>query len=388
MRSSSFEPTWSDTPKDPTKLGPGRLFIVGEFHDESKPRRADEKKFVQAVTKSTDKTEYYWTEAGFPDLEVPANEAEMVGEKTERTGIPMADKGELRALNAAALLISHFNIMAGKGDELAGAWDLRTQVWGAQVGDDDPARPAVPAEHKATSRKGMAQIGAEVNKPWLDQATEVKEAFAAYEGLASHDLSRVVQDWQHLSRAWKTTDDSGVNAATRAVFENVDRALKHYLLSLHEATKILVGNRAALIDLMKSVASAAGQPGWNDQDPAGLADYLQLQRSANMAHAARHTKKTGVWKVGEAHITDMRSGGLAEGLSIVNRRDFNWQFEGWLSAQKQAEQPARNLSEQPARNKRATLQRSPAAREQGGRGGQPPVPPVQDGDQAADGPPQ
>jgi hypothetical protein len=275
-----------------------RLYIIGENHAESAPRRDEEKSFLTAITGSDN----YWTEEEFPD---------------DQFGF--GDTKEARALHAAALLIAYFEGMADHAHKLLADWTLPPAS--AQA----PIPPETRPQPNATSPSQTL--------PSKPPPVQIQEQEAAFSRLLGDDIAQVVWSWNYLSVVWTETSDSVVNDLTKKAFDNVESEFSQYFTALRKATDSLVGNNAVRLDLLSKIAAKSGLDTMKFKDPHALADQLRMERSNLMGSAAMKSKRAGVWKIGYSHVTDILQGSpeVRSKLNIVSRNNFNQQLETWLA---------------------------------------------------------
>jgi hypothetical protein len=68
----------------------------------------------------------------------------------------------------------------------------------------------------------------------------------------------------------------------------------------------------------------------NSFDPTNnLAEAVQLRRSMYMLQAAQRSNKTGVWKVGDFHISDLRGHNVGNKTTLTSELEFDQEFVPW-----------------------------------------------------------
>lgn len=256
------------------------LNLAGEDHAESKPRRDKERAFCEAKTGSPD----YWTEAEFPNW--PKDE------QYASTGDPAADLMEYRATHGAALLVARF-------------YSLGDQAIGVSALDLSKAPPEVTAFN-----------------------TKVQNL-------------KLLRD--RIDKAWRASS-SQVDAAVRAVYAAAEKAFTDYDAAFTNATtgkqQVAIrdfGNRRVdLRKLVPALTAAVKAKIKDNSDAAALAAYMCVQRSNFMSLGAKLSNRTGVWKVGEGHIEDIKSGRSTvhmPEINVVTQAEFNQEYEVWKSSQ-------------------------------------------------------
>jgi hypothetical protein len=296
-------------------LVPGKLNIVGEYHDESNRRREDEKKFAEAATKSPG----YWTEEQFP------------GASQEADG-QFADKAGVRALHSAAILAVHFQIMAEEADRVVKSWAPAAAGWFARTPELPAEKPKAQVQRDPAQAQKVMKETRQQLKQATGQADQVGDAQAAFTRFLNAHLSRVIQDRKYFGRTWQLDSATKEYLPVQAVFDSVDNAFRQYFISLYEAMEALSDSHASLLKVIPQLMVAADRPNLQSGDLSELENQLRLERSLLMGKAAGTSAQAGVWKVGEQHITDILSGTLDLDLSQLNvmtRARFNTLFRAW-----------------------------------------------------------
>lgn len=273
-------------------LRPDVLNVVGEFHSESNPRRALEKQFAYEKTGSNN----YWTENQLRDEPI-----EFSGRK-KRGGEGYAKKGadlmELRAAHGVAILITNYEGLCAEARRVS-------EITDASAG------PAVLA--------------------FLDK-----------------NLRAFVEAQQKVMRTWEPTGSADVNKAVQDVYDMITLIRKKYFQALNlarekaqkgdvdqvkvqlTATRILANTRADVNALLPALLTAVGVD--SSVDAARLAEMMRDLRSSFMGLAGGYQAQDGVWKIGQGHIDDLKSGEVKVDMSkanFVTREDFNKEFDAW-----------------------------------------------------------
>jgi hypothetical protein len=250
------------------------LNVVGENHPESNARRALERLFAEEKTGSPD----YWTENEFPD-----------GGADDAEG---ADLMEFRAAHATALLIKNF----GKFCDEA-------------------------------SRVGAITDGT---------------AGAAITGFVMGNLDTFNTYKQRTRNSWKPTQTAEVNKAAQDVYDQIDDSLQKYRQFMNNAvvqsqidkqlqgTRALGNERAKVTILLPALLKSVGADESADADV--LEKEMRKQRSSFMGFGAAKSARKGVWKVGNEHIADLKSGAAKvrnTTANFITRDDFNQEFDTW-----------------------------------------------------------
>ena len=263
------------------------LNVVGENHKESDKRREAEKKFCLAKTDSAN----YWQENEFPDLHQVVSGRARRGQQAQG-GAQGADLMELRAAHAASLLVNNIRDLT----YAAGAAAKFTRVMPLPV------------------------------------YTKLNEK-----------LDAVHKFRQRTANSWRPTRTTELNNAAWAIFDGTENACQAYLaatpdqstltLSVQQAAaQALADSLTAVRNLLPALESAVGAQGTNG-DPNALATLVQTQRSSFMGLAAGMSTQLGVWKVGEGHIEDLKSGRSNIDMSRANyltKAEFYGEFAEWL----------------------------------------------------------
>jgi hypothetical protein len=206
------------------KITAGKLNVVGESHDESDPRRDDEKQMLEHEYDFDQETQY-WSESEFY-----WNEKKVYAD-------PRSD----RVLQSAIFFLYHLksNNQKKQQDELA---DFRQEVKNLQ----DPGE--------------MIAARKLVNKIKMDQETPAAKTFGP----------QIYKD-------------------------DFEQLLKENNISLDKTLDV-------------------------------LSEEVGFRRSVHMLEAARTSKQTGVWKVGDRHIEHML--GIADDKTMFTKRvDFNKDYD-------------------------------------------------------------
>jgi hypothetical protein len=265
-------------------LIPGMLNVVGESHNESKLRRAEEKQFAKERTGSDN----YWTEDEFPDMQANFGVREE-HQPDEQSG---ADLMEYRAVHGATLLIKE-------------------------------------------SEKVVA-VAAKIGTIKIDNLTPDKvSSFNAV--IAKFDKS--IEDFRQFAvrvrNSLTATMTEDVNKVVNAIFDRVNGTCQAYAAApkttpselraaaLMVSTKLL--NLPKVLPLLEKVSGVATQQNT-------LSEQMRTQRSTFMGLAANNSGQVGVWKVGSLHVEDLLSGRskvLRGRVNFVKKEDFNAEFDLW-----------------------------------------------------------
>lgn len=271
------------------------LNVVGEFHSESQPRRALEKQFVFEKIGSKN----YWTEYQLKDEPMALGIRKKLG--GEGYAKKSADLMELRAAHGVALLMEKYDGLCAEARRVSAITDAT-------------AGPAVLA--------------------FIDKNYR---AFA--------------KEQQALEKTWEPTESADLNKAVKDVYDRITHIRQSYFgvlrrahekLEKHEmskedevklqltATQHLADSRADVYALLSAVLIAVGVDG--PVKASQLEEMMRDLRSAFMGLAGGIQAQTGVWKVGQGHIDDLKSGAVKVDMSRANyvtRQDFNKEFDAW-----------------------------------------------------------
>lgn len=260
------------------------LNVVGEFHNESDPRRDLEKQFIFETIGSSN----YWKENEFLDKPVKVGSRKMRSAAAPSKG---ADLMEFRAAHGTSMLVDHWEKLCDEA-----------------------------------SRVGAITDGT---------------ASAAVTGFIKVNVKAFQDLKDKVARTWKDTDSADVNAAVHAVYDNIDNVLQKYFklmkiaISSKDVGKCLIatqalGNeRAFITGLMQPVLDTVGAQSSHDGEASG---EMRDMRSIFMGLGGVLQKQIGVWKVGQGHIDDLNSGKVSVDRSranFVTRDDFDKEFNVW-----------------------------------------------------------
>lgn len=96
------------------------------------------------------------------------------------------------------------------------------------------------------------------------------------------------------------------------------------------ATRAVANSRANVNALLPALLTAVGVD--SSSNAAKLAELMRDLRSSFMGLAGGYQAKDGVWKIGQGHIDDLKSGEVKVDMSkanFVTREDFNKEFDAW-----------------------------------------------------------
>jgi hypothetical protein len=239
----------------------------------------------------------YWLEDEFPDLGDQIRPPRGTQKRAENQG---ADLVEYRAAMGAAMLIDEFSKLC----------DEALKVGNMSIPDSARARKMVSGV--------VAVFVTGTLKPFLKTRDYLKDTLTS-----------------------KPSED--VDNAVNAVYRQIKVAISAYRAVMKkdpppalgeelEATLALAANRQAMLDLVQPLSVAVGSKTGTAED---LAQEMMTKRSEFMGIAANYTQQTGVWKVGDYHIQELKSrtANVESRANIVTRAEFNKAYEAWLNLQ-------------------------------------------------------
>lgn len=279
------------TKKSVFDLSPDRLNLVGEVHEVSDKRRRVEKTFVQKVL---GEDAGYWVEDKFPDLQWKPTS--MSRKRRQGKDGPAADLIVVRGLQTAAELADAFRILCESASKAAGRNYL--------------------TRNDATA--GLADFMCKA------------EVFAKI-------LHR-------LKGTWKATGEfTEAEEAAQKVQDDIFTIFNNYIKMVRIAIKDKDPHKG--IEATRTLAGCSGDPiagmsltlsraafGEDNTDIGNMVEQLQLQRSRSMALAASLAERKGVWKVGDEHINDLKSGKVQvdmSGVTILTADEFEQELRKW-----------------------------------------------------------
>lgn len=269
----------------------GKLNVVGEFHNESRARRAEEKQFVLEKIGSGN----YWTESQFPDLQAQMG----IRDKQEQGQEDGADLMEYRAVHGAALLIEHSVPLE----------DAARRLGALKVGELTPEKTVVFDKLVVT----------------FDQKVENYRLFV-----------------ERAGKSVAPTATPEVNKVVDAVFKVVRHACQTYGSASRRTPSELSAAALVVADtlgklprfspLLEQVVGVVPSTGGKTKP---LEEEMRTQRSKSMGLAAVFSQEVGVWKVGNGHLEDLVNGRVKVDMTKVNfvtRDAFNQEFDLWRSS--------------------------------------------------------
>lgn len=120
-------------------------------------------------------------------------------------------------------------------------------------------------------------------------------------------------------------------AQAKNIVKDLPKKVDHYALDIEEED--LPKHLGELLESIKvwkiPVTEMLKRMNYNPIDkPQELTDQIKESRSLYMYMAGEESNETGVWKVGEGHVQDMK--GLAsDKTSLTTREEFNTEYEAW-----------------------------------------------------------
>ncbi|OLT38442.1 hypothetical protein BJF79_26755 [Actinomadura sp. CNU-125] len=180
----------------------------------------------------------------------------------------------------------------------------------------------------------------DLGKDALTASTTSVDSVAGAISELNGKVKKVVEFALSVKKRSLVTTTVEVNTAVQAVYKEIADACRAYNDALRNASpdarlaaaRALADSRATVGGRVPALATAVGVTLVNARDAAELAKVMRKQRSAFMGVGAEHSGLLGVWKIGNAHITDLQDGTAKVDLrkvNVVTRDEFEVEFQAW-----------------------------------------------------------
>ncbi len=295
------------TTQVPMSIAPGKLNVIGENHPESGARRADEIEMVKTRGFVRDQ---YWTENAFTFTGAAAA-ADGGQQDVSRSG----DDRSLLVVQSLSFALEELVSLEGRADQALGA--ARAEL--AEKDKDLGLFNTLLAGCQRTLTSTLAELEqtALAVDEWRKDQT--KDPIIVEIDDAIEDLRNTLDQYQRMLPADCEADE------LEEVMDDVESLSTSCDGANMRVTALL--RKLNYADPSDAAAEVTGKEGAKQ-----LSKQIVGERSLHMFMAAEASGKTGVWKVGDEHLADMK-GVPAEHINVIDRDEFNRDFLRWKAQQ-------------------------------------------------------
>jgi hypothetical protein len=296
-------------------LKPGVLNVAGETHPDSEPRRVEERRYAKEKINGD-----YWTEAGFrPE----AGFWDKLASRTPKLGDPLLLRVEHLVAKMKSRYIPLLETFSAANVQ---RWaDHPAALAAANAPDEPPPTTSPPGEPNASVSSGQGGASAAVLKALEEYAVaqEAATEIGANWKMVRNQLAKEFQQIQlALELASKDSAEAKDARAGKKLLEMVTDVLDNDLKgALGAAPKLLESSRAVVSEYETKVLRHRVSQ-----------DAVIRKRSRTMHKAAeKGAGITGLWKVGDAHITQMLAAAKHRRYEIMSQKEFDADYQPWAA---------------------------------------------------------
>jgi hypothetical protein len=273
------------------KMEQDRLNVVGEIHTESDKRRDEEKRFSCESVGSSN----YWGEQEFPVFGGNKGDAEQ------------GDMAEYRAMHS--------------GTYIAQGCTEASKAAQSQLQNVDDITSALKGGFytQEKSRQVMGLIWGNVSSSYDASKKLIDRAMGAYAPTKTPELNKV---YDELKIELNQTQINYLIAS------KPNASLMDMVRAIYSIASLKLKIAPKINEMRKLTGISTPRPGDKNEGE----EEIMLTRSRTMAIAAGLSNEKGTWKIGDAHIDDLRKGRVKVRMgnpNFMTRQEFNLELKEW-----------------------------------------------------------